>query len=108
MASAELTYKGVSQKVYLAPKDFRKRKPVEVLSSQFESQFAGSGILLKDHPLYTYPILIKKEHELCGKCESAAVVCIYFSYYGDLVGKEVSVELYCSDCGWFTQLFYGD
>jgi hypothetical protein len=92
----------------LAPSDFKKRKAVEEIESNFEEICIGSGVKLEKHPLFNRAVFFDKNSYCCSNCNSINTLCIYFSFYNDNVSKQASVELECYDCHYFSQFEYRD
>ncbi len=88
-------------KAIAAPGNYKKLKPMERIEESYPV-YAGSGIPIKEIPLYDeYNIWIGGDG-ICGHCNSKNTLCIYFSYSASNVDKSASFEVECRDCGKFT------
>lgn len=107
MGRGNLEWSGTSKEPHLAPPNYRDLDPVVDLKNKSMSEYVGSGVPLAEHPLYDVTINYTKESYRCAACGSEKVLCIYFTWYNDLVACEARVELYCMDCEGYTQQYYG-
>ncbi len=108
MALATLVDITRSKKAKFTPKDYKKMEPATNMGCNYESQYAGSGAALEDHPLKDESISFCRQQNVCDHCKSTNTLITFFSYYGDLVGKSSKIEIVCNDCGTFTQFSYDD
>jgi len=93
-----------SETPVLAPENYNEMAPVE----RYQLHYAVSGVKLKDHPLNYESVDFIKDQDVCRHCSSNNTRIIFFSYYGDLIGKTSDSEIVCNDCSKYTQFHYDD
>ena len=91
-----------------APANYKRLKPVMIIRKGYYPTFAGSGVPIKEHPLFNdYGEWIGGDGR-CDFCESLNTLCIYFHYSASNVDKSGCYEVECKDCGRFTAYYESD
>jgi hypothetical protein len=101
----------VADKPRHAPADHSTMEPCVEISGRAGGlpwpEYAGSGVPLAEHPFRSQvPWTLSAR---CGGCGSERTLCVYLHYVGGLgTGQDMTVELFCRDCGRYTVDSYVD
>ncbi len=72
--------------------------PIDELYGPLNGSWHGPGIQVRELPSYQH---YYDDCQWCGNC-GAEALCIYVSHWEDHVGKALTLELFCKECGKFT------
>ena len=108
MASVEFSQTIVTEEPEHAPKDYKKKKPMDCESSgSQQTTCSGSGVPFKELT-YFKDWMHVKDFSQCPNCKSQDIICIFEEFISDWVAKQDTFEFECKKCGKYFTHSFGD